>query len=321
MARFDANRPASFKRAFSRLTVPVKTPTTTRSSPRTKDAPNEVGRPVLKWAGGKSRLVKEVCARLPSEINTFFEPFVGSAAVFFALASRGSFRRAVLSDANPELIEVYTAIQTQVTSVIQLLKRYPYDRDFYYEIRAKDPSKLDPAERAARTIYLNKAGYNGLYRVNSKGLFNVPFGRHVNPNICDEPRLLSAAHWLKGVKLLKSDFEKACRSAKPGDAVYFDPPYVPLSKTANFTAYQSEGFADAEQQRLANLFHELAKRGVAAVLSNSDMPRTRELYSGLRVDSLQVTRPINSKSSQRGNVGEILVSNQRESSTKVRRNR
>jgi DNA adenine methylase len=276
---------------------------------------------VLKWAGGKSRLVKEVCTRLPSEINTFFEPFVGSAAVFFALASRGAFRRAVLSDVNPELIGVYSAIQQQVKSVIQLLKRYPYDHDFYYEIRARDPSLLDPFERAARTIYLNKAGYNGLYRVNSKGLFNVPFGRHVNPNICDEQRLLAAAHWLKGVKLLRADFEKACAAAKPGDAIYFDPPYVPLSKTSNFTAYQSEGFSDGEQQRLANLFHKLAQRDTAAVLSNSDTPRTRELYAGLRIESLQVTRPINSKSSGRGNVGEILVTNQRDSTRKPRRGR
>jgi len=268
------------------------------------------GRPVLKWAGGKSRLVGEILGRLPETIDTYYEPFVGSGAVFFALASAGRFRRAVLGDRNPELIDVYRSIKRDVASVISLLRGYAYDRDFYYEVRAWDPSKLDLAERAARTIYLNKAGFNGLYRVNRSGQFNVPFGRHASPNICDEPRLNAAAELLKRVKLEIGDFAKISAASAPGDAVYFDPPYVPLSKTSNFTAYHSDVFDDSEHERLSVTFNQLSKRGVWAVLSNSDTPRTRELYEPFAIDRIMVTRPINSKSTQRGNVAEILVSNQ-----------
>jgi DNA adenine methylase len=264
---------------------------------------------VLKWAGGKSRLVETILKRLPDSIETYYEPFVGSGAVFFALASAGRFRRAVLGDRNSELIDVYKAIKRDVRSVILQLRSYAYDRDFYYEIRAKNPLDLDIAERAARTIYLNKAGFNGLYRVNRSGQFNVPFGRHASPNICDEPRLNAAAALLKRVKLEVGDFATVCAESAPDDAVYFDPPYVPLSKTSNFTAYHSNVFGDAEHERLAATYRELSKRGVWAVLSNSDTPRTRELYALFPIDRIMVTRPINSKSTQRGNVAEILVSN------------
>lgn len=286
----------------------VEAPVSSRSS----------GRPVLKWAGGKSRLVQDILQRLPESIDTYYEPFVGSAAVFFALAQQQRFRRAVLSDRNHELIDVYRAVQRNVEGVIALLREYPYDRDFYYEIRARDPKELDLAERAARTVYLNKAGFNGLYRVNRSGQFNVPFGRHASPNICDEPRLRSAAAQLQRVRLDVGDFSEIAVESKPGDAVYFDPPYVPLSKTSSFTAYHSDAFDDEAHERLAATFRQLARRKVRAVLSNSDTPRTRELYQEFLVERIMVTRPINSKSSHRGNVAEILVSNHQKAKPKSR---
>lgn len=264
-------------------------------------------RPVLKWAGGKGRLVPQILAVLPERIRTYYEPFVGSAAVFFALASERRFKSAVLGDQNPELINVYRALQTDVKGLIKALSRHRYDRDTYYEVRDLDPTKLDVAERAARTIYLNKAGFNGLYRVNRSGQFNVPFGRHTNPTICDEPRLKRAAELLQSVTLQVADFATVCHGAKRQDAVYFDPPYVPLSKTSNFTAYHEKIFDDSEHERLATLFGKLVNKGVGVVLSNSDTPLTRKLYAPWKPKRIMVSRPINSKTTHRGNVAEILV--------------
>lgn len=250
--------------------------------------------------------------RLPASIDTYYEPFVGSGAVFFALASQQRFRRAVLSDRNRELIDVYKALKKNCRAVISLLREYRelHAQDFYYEVRAQPPDELDLFESAARTIYLNKTGFNGLFRVNRAGQFNVPFGRYANPNICDEPRLEAAAAALKSVQLLAKDFESACQDSGPGDAVYFDPPYVPLSRTSSFTAYHREAFGDEEQQRLAAVFARLAKRSVRVVLSNSDTPRTRALYAEWRIDPIQVARPINSNTEKRGVVGELLVSSE-----------
>lgn len=263
---------------------------------------------MLKWAGGKGRLVPRIIAQLPDKIQTYYEPFVGSAAVFFALASHRRFKRAVLSDQNRELVDVYRALQKDVSAVIKALAPHRYNRETFYRLREQEPSELDLAERAARTIYLNKAGFNGLYRVNRSGQFNVPFGRHTNPTICDEPRLTQAAALLKSVKLEVKDFETACTRAKSGDAVYFDPPYVPLSKTSNFTAYHHEAFDEVHHQRLADLFGRLADRGVSVVLSNSDTPLTRKLYNKWHLQKIMVARPINSKKTHRGDVPEILVS-------------
>ncbi len=270
-------------------------------------------RPILKWAGGKSRLVSEIIARLPERIETYYEPFVGGAAVFFSLAAAGRFRRAILSDRNRDLVEVYTVIKKNVESVIELLEEYRarHSEESYYETRELDPKSLKPEERAARVIYLNKTGYNGLFRVNRSGKFNVPYGRHKNPNICDAENLRAAATVLSDVKLKVLDFEKACARAEPGDAVYFDPPYDPISKTANFTSYHQDPFDEDEQHRLAKLFASLAQRGVASVLSNSDTPLTRKLYGRWSPDTIAVTRPINSNASGRGEVAEILVTGRR----------
>jgi len=272
-------------------------------------------RPILKWAGGKTRLVPLILERLPSQIDTYYEPFVGGAAVFFALATQKRFKRAVLADKNRDLIDVYKGVKTDVDAVISLLHAYArrHDADTYYATRELDPKTLELPERAARLIYLNKTGYNGLYRVNRAGQFNVPFGRYENPQICNEPRLRAAAEALRarGVSLKVADFERASEGAKPGDAVYFDPPYVPLTKTASFTGYHSESFGTDENQRLANAFATLTRRKVAAVLSNSGGKETQRLYEGdgVDIDRVLVSRPINSKSSARGAVAELIVSN------------
>jgi DNA adenine methylase len=266
-------------------------------------------RPILKWAGGKSRLVSHITARLPKSIETYYEPFVGGAAVFFSLAASGRFRQAILSDRNRDLVEVYRVIQENVESVITLLDehRSRHSEEEYYRVRELDPGDLGPAGRAARLIYLNKTGYNGLFRVNRSGKFNVPYGRYKNPNICDAENLRAASTALSGVKLRELDFADACVKAKPGDAVYFDPPYDPVSKTASFTSYHSEPFGKEEQERLAELFSDLADRGVVTVLSNSDTRLTRKLYRSWSPKKIAVTRPINSNAAARGEVVELLV--------------
>lgn len=272
-----------------------------------RPAPDELPRPFLKWAGGKRQLLPEIRRRLPRRMATYHEPFLGGGAVFFALAREGAFERAVLADANAELIETYVAIRDRLEDVIELLSRCEYDEGFYYHARALRPADLDLAERAARTIYLNRAGFNGLYRLNKRGAFNVPFGRHVNPRLLDEPNLRAVSDVLQDVALVTADFEAAVAEAAPGDAVYFDPPYVPVSETSFFTAYDGTTFTMEEQARLAALMWRLDDRRVHALLSNSESRQTRELYRGLRIERVEATRAINSRADRRGPVGELLV--------------
>ena len=266
---------------------------------------SDAGRPLLKWAGGKRQLLHAILRHLPERIETYYEPFVGGGAVFFALAAERRFKRAVLSDQNEELIATYRAIQSNVGRVIELLSKMPHSEEAYYEIRAQRPRTAE--RRAARMIYLNRTGYNGLYRVNRSGHFNVPFGRYVRPNICDEERLLGVARALSGVVLEVADFSKLCRRARRGDAVYFDPPYVPVSSTARFAEYQSTPFGLAEHRRLAQLYESLTLRGVQTVLSNSDTPETRELFRECRYELVSARRSINSAAKGRGPTSEILV--------------
>ncbi|HET7539236.1 MAG TPA: DNA adenine methylase [Polyangiaceae bacterium] len=269
-------------------------------------------KPVLKWAGGKRQLLEHILPVVercfPKRIEKYYEPFVGGAAVFFALFARDKFERARLSDMNADLIGVYRALRDDAESVIAELSKLEsqgFSRETYYKVRDKRPTKA--AARAARLIYLNRTGYNGLYRVNSSGEFNVPYGSYKNPRILDQPRLLAAARALQGVEIEVEDFEASCAKAKPGDFVYFDPPYVPVSKTASFAAYHSVAFTLAEHARLAQTFARLSKRGVQALLSNSDTPETQELYRAFQPRTVQATRAINSNASRRGSVPELLV--------------
>lgn len=261
--------------------------------------------PVLKWAGGKRRLVPDILAALPQRIDTYYEPFLGGGAVFFALAVEGRFRRAVLSDQNPDLVSVYEAIRDDVEGVIDVLSVMRHSEAEYYRVRSSRPRTR--TRRAARIIYLNKTGYNGLYRVNRSGTFNVPFGRYARPKICDPDNLRAVSRALEGVDVRVVDFEGAVAGARAGDAVYFDPPYVPVSLTSNFTSYHNEPFGSEEHRRLARLFADLAERRIAVVLSNSDTPETRELYRPFECQLVRVRRSINSNARARGPVSELLV--------------
>ena len=252
-------------------------------------------------------MLADILKRLPEQIETYYEPFVGGGAVFFALAREGRFRHAVLSDANPDLIDVYWAVQNEIEKLIGLLKklREGHCEAQYYAMREQRPRAR--AQRAARIIYLNKTGYNGLYRVNRSGGFNVPYGRYAKPNICDEPNLRAAHEALRAASIEVADFEDVCARARPGDAVYLDPPYVPLSKTASFTAYDRNPFGMEEQTRLAGAFAALAERGVHGLLSNSATSVTRALYAKFQQETIRVARSINSRPDARGPVDELLV--------------
>jgi DNA adenine methylase len=262
---------------------------------------------VLKWAGGKTPLTRRILELLPAQMNTYFEPFFGGGAVFFALAREKRFRSAVLSDVNPELVNVYRVLKDNVDGLVKQLQRMKIsEEDFYLERERKPTSAV---RQAARTIYLNKTGFNGLYRVNQSGKFNVPYGRHVNPKICDEPNLRAAAAVLKNVELVVEDFERSCKRAQPGDAVYLDPPYLPLSTTASFTSYDRHPFGIAQHERLAEVFDELSEHEISAVLSNSCTADSKRLYRSHHVEFPLVARSINSNSKKRGKIKEILVCN------------
>jgi DNA adenine methylase len=260
-------------------------------------------RPFLKWAGGKGQLLAELRTLVPALRGRYFEPFLGGGALFFDLLPK----RSVLSDVNAEIVACYATVRDCVDELIRSLKKHRYDVDHYYAVRDSDPAALSPVDRAARTIFLNKTGFNGLYRVNSSGKFNVPFGRYAKPLICDEPNLRACSAALAKTEIVTCDFEESASRAKRGDFVYFDPPYVPLSRTAAFTAYARGGFGRDQQQRLANVFDRLARRGVHVLLSNSDVPAIRELYADYRIDVVKAARAINSKGSRRGPVSEVLV--------------
>lgn len=266
-------------------------------------------RPVLKWAGGKSRLLGELLRGIPSSFGVYHEPFAGGGALFFELARQGRLTSAYLSDVNQPLIDVYLALRDCVDDVIRLLKLHRHEKAYYYQIRALQPAGLSLPERAARTIYLNRTCYNGLYRENRAGQFNVPFGRYKNPTICDEPNLRAASRALQGVSLSCRHFASVLQLAQPGDFVYFDPPYHPLSATSCFTSYDRNGFGTDDQVELRDVFAELARRSVKAMVSNSDTPFIWQLYERYRISRVFTSRAINSKAGRRGKVAELIVHN------------
>ncbi|MGA2448100.1 MAG: DNA adenine methylase [Polyangiaceae bacterium] len=268
-------------------------------------ASEEGARPFIKWAGGKRQLLPALIERVPESYGTYFEPFVGGGALFFSQRPG----QAVLADVNTRLIRTYRGVRDHVDEVIGLLRDYPHDSKFYYDLRQRDIDSASDAEVAAWFIYLNKTGYNGLYRVNRGNGFNVPFGRYANPTICDEPTLRACSAALAGVeRLLVSDFEVAVADATRGDFAYFDPPYVPLSITSSFTSYTSQGFGLEDQIRLRDLARRLKKRGVRVLLSNSSTPFVRDLYAeDFDVEEVLATRMVNSKASARGAIIELVI--------------
>jgi DNA adenine methylase len=266
-------------------------------------------KPFLKWAGGKRQLLDELLKRLPAFVRAYHEPFLGGGALFFELAARGRFQKAYLSDLNADLIEAYVVVQTWVEDLIVSLKKHEHSKEYFYRIRSVDPASLDIIERASRLIYLNRTCYNGLYRVNSKGEFNVPFGNYKNPLICDEDNLRLCSEALKGVTLRHQAFYAVMRDVTRGDFIYFDPPYHPVSKTASFSTYEKSGFGEDDHRRLKDIFAALDRKKCFVMLSNSYTPFTRRLFKEYKPETVEATRVLNSKSSGRGVVNEILVRN------------
>jgi DNA adenine methylase len=266
-------------------------------------------RPFVKWAGGKRQLLPEILSRLPGGIARYHEPFVGGGAVFFALAGRGLLTpgRARLADINVELVNAYQVVRDRVETLILLLGQFRNEEDFYYEIRAQEPARLDPVQRAARLLYLNKTCFNGLFRENRQGRFNVPYGHYRDPQFLRPNDLRAASRALRGVAIEQSPFEALEALVEPGDFVYLDPPYAPVSRTASFTSYSAGGFDDDAQRRLAAVVTRLGERGVNVLLSNSAVPFTFELYRGLHVETVLAGRAINSRGDRRGKVPELLV--------------
>lgn len=256
-------------------------------------------------------MAEELLRRLPASFGGYHEPFVGGGALFFRLYREGKIRRAIISDLNRELIDTYIAIRDRLPEVTELLSGYPHDKEFYYRLREKDPDKMTLPEKAARMIYLNKTGYNGLYRVNKKGKFNVPFGNYKNPAYYDPENLAAVSAALREATILCAPFETVIERARPDDLVYFDPPYQPVSQTAHFTAYQAGGFAAEDQERLRDVCEQLTRQGVWFILSNSDTPRIRELYAGFFIGQVQARRAINCKGEKRGAVSELIITNYR----------
>ncbi len=250
-------------------------------------------------------------ARTPPSFGSYHEPFVGSGALFFRLYREGKIRRAVLSDINPELIDTYLAIRDRPEAVVNLLKEFPYEESFYYQLRDRDPWALSLTERAARMIYLNKTGYNGLYRVNRQGRFNVPFGRYKSPRYFDPENLLAVSRALQQAEIVCAPFESVLTRAQAGDWVYFDPPYMPISATAHFTAYYADGFGLEDQTRLRDACLRLTEMEVSVMVSNSDSPAIRALYSQpcFRIDTVFANRAINANSARRGKVAELVIVN------------
>lgn len=267
----------------------------------------------VKWAGGKTQLLPQFEPFFPGDFEGYVEPFVGSGAVFFHVKQKFSPRKVTLSDNNGELINAYKVVRDHLEGLLDLLKehREKHSKDYYYGVRNIDPHTLSEIERAARFLYLNKTCFNGLYRVNSKGKFNVPFGRYKNPNIVNEEKLVKASSLLDGVALKHQPFEDSLNAVNEGDFVYMDPPYDPLSKTANFTTYTKNSFQEEEQRMLARVSVKMHQKGSKVMLSNSDTKFIRSLYrsSGFKIHEVKARRAINSNARKRGAITELLITN------------
>jgi DNA adenine methylase len=269
--------------------------------------------PVLKWAGGKTQLLENIINNMPKEYNRYYEPFVGGGAVFLAVSPK----EAVLNDINVQLINLYQQLRSNHSEILNELEKLDSqecNKDFYYEVRNKYNKKIEnnelDAECASLMIWLNKHCFNGLYRVNGKGLFNVPYNNRIGGKSADENNVIAISNYLNenNVKITCMDFEKVCESVCEGDFVYFDSPYIPESETADFTDYTKEGFSLDDHKRLAELFKKLDSSGAKLMLSNNDVPLVHSLYDGFNIRSLDVKRMINRNASKRRGK-EVLVTN------------
>lgn len=272
------------------------------------------GKPFVKWAGGKRQIIDKLKRYVPDEFDTYYEPFIGGGALLFELSPR----RAVINDSNEELMNVYSVLcdEEKFKKMCSVLNHYEKEHceEFYYDIRNKDRNKnaykrLSDYTRAARTIYLNKACFNGLYRVNSKNEFNVPFGKKKRVNTYDGGNLITVSNYLtmNDVEILSVDFEQSVKNAKKGDFIYFDPPYD--SETSTFNSYTEDGFGKDEQIRLAKVFKELDSRGCYVMLSNHNTSLINDLYKNFNIHVIEAKRNINSNGKKRGKVKEVIITN------------
>ena len=265
-------------------------------------------RPFVKWVGGKRQLLDVLNEATPAKFNRYFEPFVGGGAFLFSRLPE----LATISDVNPELINCYQIIRDDVDALLRSLKRHKNEEEHFYAVRAKKLADMTPVQRASRFIFLNKTCFNGLYRENKAGQFNAPFGKYLNPKIADEENLRAISEYLndQDISIICSDYKHVLDKAKAGDFIYFDPPYAPMTKTANFTSYTKGGFSLENQAELADVFSELNKLGVQVMLSNSNTEIIRKLYKGFQIQTVHATRAINCKGTGRGKeANEVLITN------------
>ena len=269
--------------------------------------------PFTKWTGGKRQLLPVIRELMPKTYNRYFEPFVGGGALFFDLAPKD----AVINDFNAELINCYQQIKDNPQELIEILKVHQEynSKEYYLDLRSADRDEridmMSEVQRAARILYMLRVDFNGLYRVNSKNQFNVPYGRYKNPKIVDDNLISAISTYLNNnqIEIKKGDFEKAVLDVQPGDFVYFDPPYIPLSETSTFTSYTHEGFSYDDQVRLRDTFKKLSDVGAYVMLSNSSSFLVEELYRDFNIHYVEATRTNGAKSSSRGKISEIIVTN------------
>jgi DNA adenine methylase len=271
-------------------------------------------RPFVKWAGGKGQLLPTLEQYFPTHFSTYYEPFLGGGAVFFYIVERRPRFTAILSDINEELITAYHVVKEKVEQLIKLLENHKAQyklapEKYYYKVREQDPT--DEVEKTARLIFLDKTCYNGLYRVNKEGKFNVPFGRYKDPKVAGKENLRIVSQVLNwtNAKILPKDYQEATKDARKGDFIYFDPPYQPVSSTASFTSYTNSGFSFEEQKRLGNWFTELDKRGCQILLSNSDTKEIWDIYEGYQIETVAAMRAISCKGDKRKGHTELIICN------------
>ena len=264
--------------------------------------PNIKLKPIVKWAGGKTQLLKEILPRIPTYSGRYIEPFFGGGALYFSLCPDN----AIISDSNPELINAYQQVAEHVDEIIRFLTTYENTEEFYYSMRSLNWEALPKAEAAARFIYLNKTCFNGLYRVNKDGKFNVPYGKYKKPNICDDHTLRAASKVLKKATIICGDYIEVLREyARAGDFIFLDPPYIPVSEYADFKRYTKEQFYKKDHVTLSLIVNELVDRGCFIILTNSNHPLVHELYSAYPRDIIQTKRHISCNGKNR--TGEDVI--------------
>ena len=280
---------------------------------RNNNKKNVILSPVVKWVGGKRQLLDDIIPLVPDHFSTYVEPFVGGGALLFELQPK----KAIVNDLNHELINLYNVIKNNPKELLLLLEEHELNNseEYFYQIRDLDRSEsyneMSNIEKAARIIYLNKTCYNGLFRVNQSGQFNSPYGKYKNPNIVNKPVVLAMANYFQNnnITLLNGDYKMALKNLRKGAFVYFDPPYMPISSSSSFTGYTENGFDKKQQIELKEECDKLNSRGIKFLLSNSDHPFIRDLYKDYEIITVKAKRSINSNSSKRGEINEVLVRN------------